>query len=260
MATNYCAHLCGAVMLMLVAATPNPSFACDVANGTRLGSALAGLGKHGDLQLGSGERLRLLGIRLVTPEANRAAIEAVLAPWHGRFPASAVHANGPDRWGRHVGAMVSDGTGQGSDLAMALLSSGHAITWPAELPLACRSRYLEAEQVARAAKRGNWADARKGLLDAAQGADVASRAGEVAVMQGRVMHVGQTRRATYLNFGARGQGASAEIGASVWRELERQGWTRERLRGQNIRARGVISEAQPARMLLTDAASIERVD
>ena len=71
------------------------------------------------------------------------------------------------------------------------------------------------------------------------------------------MHVGQTRATSHLNFGARQIGASAEFGMPVWRALERQGWTTQTLRGQNIRVCGVASLGRPARVLVDDVSSIE---
>jgi hypothetical protein len=99
-----------------------------------------------------------------------------------------------------------------------------------------------------------------GVLEAADGAAVAMRAGQLALMQGRVMHVGQTRRAIYLNFGRRGEGASAELTLPAWRELEREGWTATSIRGRVVRVRGIVSEARPARLLVGAAASLEKLD
>ena len=76
-------------------------------------------------------------------------------------------------------------------------------------------------------------------------------------MQGSIVHVGQTRATSHLNVGARQIGASAEFGMPVWRALERQGWTTQTLRGQNVRVRGIASRGRPARVLVDDVSSIE---
>lgn len=94
------------------------------------------------------------------------------------------------------------------------------------------------------------------MLDA-DGAVVAQRAGTFAVMEERVTHTGQTRRAAFLNFGPRAVGASVEAPLAFWRELERRGWTRERLRGQKVGARGVVFQARPARLQVDDVSAIE---
>jgi hypothetical protein len=43
----------------------------------------------------------------------------------------------------------------------------------------------------------------------------------------------------------------------VWRALERQGWTTQTLRGQNVRVRGVASLGRPAGVLVDDVLSIK---
>lgn len=131
------------------------------------------------------------------------------------------------------------------------------MVWPPELPPDCRIRYLQAEQQARQARRGCWAVAELGLQDAGDGARVAVKAGKVIVMQGNIKHVGQTRATGHLNFGARQIGASAVFGMPLWRALERQGWTTQTLRGQNVRVRGVASLGRPARVLVDDVSSIK---
>lgn len=123
------------------------------------------------------------------------------------------------------------------------------------MPPNCRNPYFETEAAARTAARSLWAGVGWGLMDAIQRQVLAGRAGEMVVMQRRVSHVGQTRRAALVHVGAR-----AERSLPVWRELERKGWTCDSLRGQTSTPRGVIGTANPARMLVTDASSIERVD
>jgi hypothetical protein len=220
-------------------------------------SGLSGMSDHGDLAFGSGFG-KLPGLRFPQPStedapARRAARAALLAPFLGQPPSGG--AETPDRWGRH--AVELAGPDGGPSLSLVLLRAGEALAWPADLPAPCRAPYLEAERTAMRARLGLWSASASSLLDAGEGASVAARAGAFAVMRGRVTHVGQTRRAAYLNFGARGAGASAELSLAAWRELERQGWTRDRMKGQNVTVRGVVSEARPARMLVADAASVD---
>jgi hypothetical protein len=220
-------------------------------------AALSGMSDQGDLGFGSSLG-KLPGLRfpqLSTEDApvRRAARAALIAPFLGRPPSAGGET--PDRWGRHPVELASlDGL---PSVSLVLLRAGEALAWPAELPYPCRASYLEAERMAQRARLGFWSRSGSSLLDAGDGASVAARAGTVAVMRGRVMHVGQTRRAAYLNFGTRGAGASAELSLAAWRELERQGWTRDRMKGQNVTVRGVVSEARPARMLVGDAALVD---
>ncbi len=245
--------------LVMAAAPGGPAMSCVMAAGEPLQAGLDGMTTEGDIVLGDGMRGRLPGLKVRVPPGAEDQLAALLSPWAGIAPRALKDMAGPDRWSRHAVSLTRD-AGGGENLALELLKSGLAIAWPIELPPNCRNLYLQAESDARKRKHGVWKDPQLGLLDAGQGADVAARAGEIAVMTGRVNHVGQTRRATYLNFGARGTGASAEIALSVWRDLERQGWTRERFKGQVVRVRGVIGEARPARMLVLHASALELVD
>lgn len=212
---------------------------------------------QGDLRLGDGGLARLAGVRLGAGEAGdlSRALAAMPAPELWLDPLAP-----PDRWGRRAVALGSHQQGSATALTEFLLTKGVGLTFVAELPQDCRVLFLRAEARARGEGLGRWARPEGRLLDAADGAAVAAAAGTFAVMAGRVSHVGQTRRAVYLNFGPRGRGASVELTLSAWRELEARGWTRTRLRGQNIRARGVVFEASPARMLVEAAAAIETDD
>lgn len=212
---------------------------------------------------------RLTGVRLMMPDAARsdptdgvtAATLAQLAKtWRDQGIVWTADQQRPDRWGRRFVHLTSDGTNLDTDFGLSLIKHGFAITWPSELPPNCRNQYLQAEETARRMDLGRWKHMQHKALDAGNGSDVATRAGQVALMQGRITHIGQTRRATYLNFGARAIGASAELGLSTWRDLERQGWTRDTLRGKIVRVRGVVGEGTPARLMLGDASALELVN
>ncbi len=237
---------------LLVPALAPDALACEPFRSAAPIGALSGLTVEGDILLANGERARLIGLRFTAHgEEALQSTANLMADWHG---AEALAEGGAaDRWGRRAARIK----GAHGDLAQKLVENGLALAWPMELPPNCRILFLEAENKARQAGRGIWSDRRRGLLAAAEGAAVAARAGDIAVMQGRIQHVGQTRRAVYLNFGARGAGASAELTLGAWRDLERAGWTREGLKGREARVRGVVGEANPARIAVSDAAAIE---
>jgi hypothetical protein len=206
---------------------------------------LRAVDSHGDVvgAVNGGEsvRLHVPGLRL--PPAARAHAMAML----GGVTASAEGA--PDRWGR-AGLRAPD-------LALALLRAGLAVTIPSDADPACVPAFLTAEDEARRAGRGLWRDPAARPLDARRGDAVQAQAGRHALMEGRIAHVGWTRRAAYLNFGRPGEGASAELGGAVWRALERQGWTRESLKGKHVRVRGVVSAGRRGRVLIDNVAAIE---
>lgn len=251
------ALLAALVMISFVtalAAGPAAATSCWQGAGEPLASGFSGLSPEGDVRLPGDSRGRLVGVRIGPADDASNDLQALLKAWEGQALRGAGQP-GPDRWSR-LPVVVGDAD-RGDDLGLALVQHGFAMVWPPELPPNCRIRYLQAEQQARRARRGRWAMAELGLYDAGDGARVAMKAGEVIVMQGKVMHVGQTRTTIYLNFGARQIGASAEFGMPVWRALERQGWTTQTLRGQNVRVRGVASLGRPARVLVDDVSSIE---
>ena len=249
-----------ALAIALVIATAGPVMSCEMSVAEPLQAGFDGITTEGDVALVDGTRAHLPGLRLRILPGSEDELATMLTPWARVMPYLLKDAAKPDRWNRQAVSLRRGSGSDGQDLATELLKSGFAITWPAELPPNCRNLYLKAEAAARDALRGIWKDQRFGMLDASNGTDIAARAGQIAVMNGRVNHVGQTRRATYLNFGARGTGASVEIGLGIWRDLERQGWTRERFKGQVVRVRGVIAEARPARMLVLHASALEMVD
>ncbi|MGL4439912.1 MAG: hypothetical protein ACRCUE_11610 [Bosea sp. (in: a-proteobacteria)] len=238
-----------------------PLVACEIEGAKPGAGHLLRLTEHGDLLLSDNSLGRLAGIRMLRPEPGQpdpvaARFEELTRPWRERGEVW-TGPERPDRWGRQRVSLNLAGGKPDASLALHLVRNGFAITWAAELPPNCRIVYLQAEDAARRANVGRWTQMQHNALDAANGADVAARAGQVAVMSGRINHVGQTRRTTYLNFGARGVGASAELGVSTWRLLEGQGWTRDGLKGKIVRVRGVVMEGRPAKLLLGDASAIE---
>ncbi|MCO4052576.1 MAG: hypothetical protein HEQ16_00605 [Bosea sp.] len=239
------------------------ALACEAPQAPVLGAAVNGIDARGDLTLSSGEGARLVGLRFPEPPGqwlDPASLDALLAPYRGLAPIAADPAARTDRWGRIPVWVASSSGNQADSLALALLREGLALTWPPELPPNCRILYLNAEAAARGSAKGRWSDMQNAVLEAADGAAVAMRAGQLALMQGRVMHVGQTRRAIYLNFGRRGEGASAELSLAIWREMEREGWTSASIRGRMVRIRGIVSEARPARLLVGAASALEKLD
>lgn len=250
------------VLFLTIAAARAPLVACEIRGEAMPSTGMRGLNEHGDVILPDRTVGRLRGIRFLQPEPGQpdpltAKLDELVRPWREGGTVLAAPETRPDRWGRRQISLVHTAARHDFDLAWSLVRNGFAMAWPAELPPNCRNLYLQAEETARRSKTGRWTQMHHRALDAANGTDVALRAGQVAVMTGRISHVGQTRRAAYLNFGERGRGASAELGLTTWRLIEAQGWTRDALKGKIVRVRGVVMEGRPARLLLADKAAIE---
>jgi len=155
-------------------AAAGPGLGLIVEDGTRV--ALAGLmipGAATDLVPAIEQRLLAL-----VGETVRIAPTAAEADRHGRVPAIVVAADG--------------------DLALSLVAAGLAAAAPG-LESGCREAFRAAESAARAAGRGLWQNGH-GLLRA-DDPDLANRAPDMVIVEGRIVSVGESRGRLYLNFG-----------------------------------------------------------
>jgi hypothetical protein len=229
-----------------------PASACLPARDTgtaMLTSTPPRLVETGDLIMADGRPARLAGIRMLMRE--QVAFAAVLGN-----PASlgVSEIAAADRWGRITVTVLREG----QDLALLLLQSGLAAVDPATAPGNCLNSYFKAERAARRAGQGSWPV--HGPLDGGDSVAVAARSGQWAIVEGRIVSVGVTRRSAFLNFGARGQGSSIVLSLSQWRQIEAKGWTPARLRGQIVTARGVVDNTTPPRLVVETAAAIDVVE
>jgi hypothetical protein len=236
------------VLAICAVLAASPSAACVALRGEVMGRAdeqAAGP----DLALRGGGLLRVAGVMLEPAQAAAAARATA-----GSVAYAAGGAGARDRWGRRLAALAAP---DGVDVGLMLLQQGFGLARPDELPPNCRNSYLQAETVARLARLGVWSAADAPFAQGADGEAVRLLAGRQAVIEGVIRNTGLTRRALFLNLGPRGAGASVEASLGAMRELERQGWTREAMRGQKLRVRGVVMEARPARLIITRASAIE---
>jgi hypothetical protein len=239
-------RLRGAAVLALVAlVAATPAAACLLPGPAARDAVLAAVTADGDLLAQDGARAHLGGLAI--PQAARGSASSLASGMPAQLAATR------DRWGR--AAMAGP-----PDLALALLAAGLAVTVPADAPASCLAPFLAAEERARRAGLGIWRDPAERPVDARRGEAVAARAGLMTLAEGKIAHVGWTRRAAYLNFGRPNEGASAELPAPVWRALERQGWTRESLRGQTVRVRGVAKAGRTGRVVVETVAALEWLD
>jgi hypothetical protein len=234
-----------ALLALGLALSPLPAAACLAPEADATPVILTGIDARGDLISDSGQRLRMAGLTI--PPGVRAEAGRMVADIAG-----AAHS-ASDRWGRRTLSAPPS-------LATTLLHAGLAVTLASDTTPSCLAVYLAAEDAARRAGRGIWGDNAQRPIDARRGEAVMARAGFHALAEGRIAHVGWTRRAAYLNFGRVGEGASAELSSAVWRTLERQGWTRETLTGKTVRIRGVVSAGRRGRVLIDNVAAIEWLD
>jgi hypothetical protein len=247
------ARLLACALLALLAAPTwlRPAFADPCRAGP--GEPVSAVRVTGDLEIvfADGRIARLVGLEASRPRgadpARAGAAAADLAQWILDAPLEWRAARPePDRWGRTAGALFLAGPEAAGlpSLAQALVEAGHARVDPADLPPPCLAALLAAETRARALNRGLWGDPAQAALPGADASAFAGRAGQVALVEGRVAGVRESRGRVYVNFGGRGDPALV-LTRQQARALERAGRPPSAWAGRVVRARGIV-ELRPA--------------
>lgn len=205
----------------------------------------------GRIVLESGRVLRLADIRL----ADETAALRRLGSLQGAEVAGSASA-AADRWGRRrARLLLAQG---GADLAGQLVGEGLAMVDPGEEDDLCRPSLLATEDEARAAGRGIWA--REAPLAAKDPEAIAERAGRFAVIEGRIVSVGERARWTYLNFGRDfARDFAVSIPRRRWDRMKREGLSASALTGRRVRVRGIVEMRRAPGMEIATADVIERL-
>ena len=107
-----------------------------------------------------------------------------------------------DRYGRAEAQVYLDRNGKRIWLQRALVEQGHAIVSSSAGGGVCLKPLLIAEDAARRARLGLWANAAYRIHDAAQPRDLRRLRSGFALVEGKVLSVTQRSGQLYLNFGA----------------------------------------------------------
>jgi hypothetical protein len=211
--------------------------------------------------------MRLAGLAPVAPdfpetEVGRRLRGETAARWVGT-PVLVVPTDGVDRWGR-TGAMLFS-LADGLEMGEALLAAGAVQIGEAREAPDCAVARRAAETRAREAGLGLWSEAYYRPLQALDRAGLLARAGEFALVEGRIRRVGQGRRRIFLDFGLGRDGFSV---TTTRRSTETGSMTDAKLQaliGRSVRARGVIETIPtPAglapRMAIESLWELERLD
>lgn len=200
----------------------------------------------GHLVLADGREVRLAGL-------DQASLR--LPPLVGTA-ATLIAATGPDRHGALRGALYIDGRDLASDLA----ARGLARIRPAIGDESCYTELMTAEDNARRARLGLWADPGYAVADAAAPEAVARHADGFAIVAGRVLHVGVTKTTVWIDFGKIWrEDVTLAIPAKQWPRFEASGLSAAVLEGSYIRARGIVTMRDGPRIEITEPAAIEQV-
>ena len=204
---------------------------------TAIGTAKVATVRDGrTLLLADGRELRLAGIEVT--DDSRAALQALVAGHPLRL-----ERLGPaqDRYGRLVAyAFVGDAK---ESVQQAMLEQGLARVAMHVGDKACADALLSAEQAARAARRGLWANRNFAPLSAENLAGLQAARGRFALVEGKVLSVRESGATIYVNFGRRW---TRDFTVTILRRSRRAfaaaGLEPKTLAGRRIRVRGWIEQ------------------
>ncbi|WP_375459539.1 thermonuclease family protein [uncultured Enterovirga sp.] len=212
---------------------------------------------RGEVALASGGRVRLADIR-IDPSAGEGAGRPGPRSWLASLAGQEVavrRIGPPDRWGRAPASLALVEGAARHDLAAFLVSEGWALVDAGERDTLCEPALLAAEGRARAGRLGLW---KMGTLPLAAGDPEPLRAqsGRFAVVEGRVVSVGERKDRTYLNFGRDfSRDFAVVVPRRLWAAMKRSGVSAAELKGRTVRVRGIVEiRRAPQIELLSDHA------
>jgi hypothetical protein len=242
----------------LSALPPSPSKTACL--GSLQPDTLQALTAEGDLRLASNGLSRLSGIRL--PEDPRFREQALA--WlraHAGQPLTIDETKPRDRWGRLPVRVHLAANGQGLDLAHGLVEQGLALVDAGPDPAFCQPELLALEETARERHLGLWAEGRYNPLPVDQTDRLQERIGSFVIVEGRVRSVGERKQQTYLNFGGHwAEDFTIIIPRKTWTLMTDRGMGAEALKGQRVRARGILQSWQGTALTIVIPDMIERLE
>ncbi|WOH66031.1 thermonuclease family protein [Bradyrhizobium sp. BWA-3-5] len=205
-------------------------------------------------RLDDGREIRLAGIeRTGTDRASaRAALSALVA---GREVILHGEDDTPDRYGRQTAfVFVADSE---HSVQTELLRRGEAMISSDTAEKNCAAALAAAEQTAKDAKLGIWAET-AAIKNTESPGDILAAIGHFTVVEGRVLSVRQAGAITYLNFG---RNWTRDFAATIPRRIipafEGAGLGPKSLENKRIRVRGVVSSRGGPRIELLRVGQIE---
>lgn len=211
----------------------------------------------GEIRLERLGLVRLADIRLIETGATAQPL-AWLRSLSGRRVQ--VAAGRSDRWQRRRAVLALAEEVAPIDIGELLVGEGFAMVDAGEEDALCRPALLGLEQRARERRLGAWRADSTPLLRA-DDTRLADRIGRFAIVEGRILSVGERASRTYLNFGPAGTGAlTVTLPKRTWSILRGRGLSAEGLRGRRVRARGMIEMWRAPTMEIIAADMLEILD
>ncbi len=207
-------------------------------------------------RLEDGREVRLAGIEPAFPDKpagmQTQALAALLA---GREVRLSGEDDTPDRYGREI-AFVWRLPGE-TLVQRDLLAQGEALVSPTVGGKDCAAALMAAEESARDAKRGIWADP-AAIKNAESPGDILAGIGRFMLVEGTVLSVRQAGATTYLNFGRNWtRDFAVTIPRQALANLAAAGLVPKSLENKRIRVRGFVEARTGPRIEVLRAGQIE---
>jgi endonuclease YncB( thermonuclease family) len=251
-----CGEFAAAALLsiLLPAAAPSPANAAGCAFEPQGEGRVAAVIDARSFRLDDGREVRLAGIEPVAAEAadRTSALAAIIAghevTLHGQDDM-------PDRYGRQPAIVFVAGSEE--TVQAQLLAQGEALVSGSVADKDCASVLNAAEDTARQARRGTWADP-TAIKNAESPGDILTGIGRFTLVEGKVLSVRQAGATTYLNFGRNWtRGFAVTISRRMIAAFEAAGITLKSLENRRIRVRGWVEARQGPRIEVLQVGQIE---
>ncbi len=188
------------------------------------------------LLLADGREVRLAAIEIT--ESSRDALRQLVAGQSIRLEQV---GSTTDRYGRLVAFVYAENTDQ--PVQQAMVAQGQARVSARIGSKACTDMLLAAENGARKARRGLWADQNFAPLRPENLTRIGGARGQFALVEGKVLSVRESGATVYLNFGRRWtRDFTVTILKRHRREFAAAGLDPKQLEGRPVRVRGWIEQ------------------
>jgi endonuclease YncB( thermonuclease family) len=203
-------------------------------------------------RLEDGREVRLAGIEPVAEKRTASALSAIIG---GREVTLRGEDDTPDRYGRQP-AFVYLASSE-TPVQAQLVAEGEALVSADVTNRDCATVLTAAEEAARRAKQGAWADP-AAIKNAESSGDILAGIGRFTVVEGKVLSVRQAGATAYLNFG---RNWTRDFAATISRRMlptfEAAGIVLKSLENRQIRVRGWVEARSGPRIEVLHVGQIE---
>jgi endonuclease YncB( thermonuclease family) len=206
---------------------------------TEIGTATVRAVTDHDVLLEDGRAIRLAGI----VDVSQPDIALSFPPGRAITLKHLAAAPQTDRYSRTIAHIFITENGTERWLQADLVAAGHARASSRIGDVACAKELMAHEDKARAAKLGLWAEPYYVISKAEEPAEVLTRRGRFALVEGKVLSVRESGGTIYVNFGRRwSEDFTVTIAKRNERAFSAAGLAPKTLAGRTVRIRGWIEE------------------